>query len=41
VLIGVEFFRGSHTLVTGVGKLELPVPAEPDGRFSTEVFERY
>jgi Transposase, Mutator family len=25
----------------GVGKLELSVPQDPDGRFSTELFERY
>jgi putative transposase len=30
-----------RTLVTRVGKLELRVPQDRDGRFSTEVFERY
>ncbi len=29
------------TLVTRVGKLELRVPQDRDGRFSTELFERY
>ena len=34
---------GSYTrpLVTRVGKLELRVPQDRDGRFSTELFERY
>ena len=31
----------SRTLVTRVGKLELRVPQDRHGRFSTEVFERY
>jgi len=31
----------SRTLVTRVGKLELRVPQDRDGRFSTELFERY
>src|ERR1700755_2819630 len=31
----------SRTLVTRVGKLELRVPQDRDGRFSTEFFERY
>jgi putative transposase len=31
----------SRTLVTRVGKLELRVPQDRGGRFSTEVFERY
>ena len=31
----------SRTLVTRVGKLELRVPQDRAGRFSTEVFERY
>jgi putative transposase len=31
----------SRTLVTCVGKLELRVPQDRDGRFSTELFERY
>ncbi len=30
-----------RTLVTRVGKFELRVPQDRDGRFSTEVFERY
>ena len=30
-----------RTLVTRVGKLELRVPQDRDGRFRTEVFERY
>jgi putative transposase len=30
-----------RTLTTRVGKLELRVPQDRDGRFSTEVFERY
>jgi Transposase, Mutator family len=31
----------TRTLVTRVGKLELCVPRDRDGRFSTELFERY
>ena len=31
----------SRTLITRVGKLELRVPRDRDGRFSTELFERY
>jgi hypothetical protein len=31
----------SRTLITRVGKLELCVPQDRDGRFSTELFERY
>jgi hypothetical protein len=31
----------SRTLVTRVGKLEFRVPQDRDGRFSTELFERY
>jgi putative transposase len=31
----------SRTLVTRVGKLELRVPQDREGRFSTELFERY
>jgi putative transposase len=31
----------SRTLITRVGKLELRVPQDRDGRFRTEVFERY
>ncbi len=37
-------YRASHygrILVTRVGKLELRVPQDRDGRFSTELFERY
>src|SRR5262245_58476990 len=30
-----------RTLVTRVGKLELRIPQDREGRFSTEVFERY
>jgi putative transposase len=36
--------RSGHygrTLITRVGKLELRVPQDRDGRFSTELFERY
>ena len=31
----------SRTLVTRIGKLELRVPQDREGRFSTELFERY
>jgi hypothetical protein len=31
----------NRTLVTRVGKIELQVPQDRDGRFSTEVFDRY
>jgi transposase-like protein len=37
-------YRSGHygrTLVTRVGKLELRVPQDREGRFSTELFERY
>ena len=37
-------YRSGHyprTLVTRVGKLELKVPQDRQGRFSTELFERY
>jgi hypothetical protein len=37
-------YRSGHyerTLVTRVGRLELRVPQDREGRFSTEVFERY
>ena len=37
-------YRSGHygrTLVTRVGKLELRVPQDRQGRFSTELFERY
>ena len=30
-----------RTLVTRIGKLELRVPQDREGRFSTELFERY
>ena len=33
--------RSLRTLVTRIGKLELRVPQDRDGRFSTELFERY
>jgi transposase-like protein len=38
-----EYRSGSYprTLVTHVGKLELRVPQDRDGRFSTELFARY
>ena len=31
----------TRSLVTRVGKLELRVPQDRNGRFSTEIFERY
>ena len=31
----------SRTLITRIGKLELRVPQDREGRFSTELFERY
>ena len=37
-------YRSGHygrTLVTRVGKIELRVPQDRQGRFRTEVFERY
>ncbi len=37
-------YRAGHDyrgLVTRIGKLELWVPLDRDGRFSTELFERY
>jgi len=37
-------YRAGHygrSLVTRIGKLELRVPRDRDGRFSTELFERY
>ena len=30
-----------RSLITRVGKLELRVPQDRNGRFSTEIFERY
>jgi transposase-like protein len=40
---GLGYRSGSYgrTLITRVGKLELRVPQDRDGRFSTELFERY
>ena len=41
---GTVGYRSGHygrTLITRVGKLELRVPQDRDGRFSTELFERY
>ena len=32
---------GGRTLITRIGKLELRVPQDRAGRFSTELFERY
>lgn len=31
----------NRSLITGIGRLELRVPRDRDGRFSTELFERY
>jgi putative transposase len=39
--LGYRSGYDSRTLVTRVGKLELRVPQDRDGRFSTELFERY
>jgi transposase-like protein len=36
----VNYFYG-RTLITRIGKLELRVPQDRAGRFSTELFERY
>ena len=41
---GRQGYRSGYygrTLITGVGKLELRVPQDRAGRFSTELFERY
>jgi transposase-like protein len=41
---GRRGYRSGHyprTIVTRVGKLELRVPQDRDGRFSTELFQRY
>lgn len=41
---GRQGYRAGHysrTLITRIGKLELRVPRDRDGRFSTELFERY
>ena len=39
--IGYRSGHYSRTLITRVGKLELRVPQDRQGRFSTEAFERY
>src|SRR3954464_8721129 len=42
--LGRQGYRSGYygrTLITRVGKLELRVPQDRDGRFSTELFERY
>jgi len=39
--LGYRSGHYSRTLVTRVGKLELKVPQDRQGRFSTELFERY
>ncbi len=39
--IGYRSGHYNRTLITRVGKLELRVPQDRDGRFSTELFERY
>ena len=39
--LGYRSGYSTRTLVTRVGKLELRVPQDRDGRFSTELFERY
>jgi putative transposase len=42
--VGRQGYRSGYygrTLITRVGKLELRVPQDPTGRFSTELFERY
>jgi putative transposase len=39
--LGYRAGHYSRTLITRVGKLELRVPRDRDGRFSTELFERY
>jgi transposase-like protein len=41
---GRQGYRSGYygrTLITGIGKLELRVPQDRAGRFSTELFERY
>ena len=38
---GRQGYRYGRTLITRVGKLELRVPQDRAGRFSTELFERY
>jgi transposase-like protein len=39
--LGYRAGHYSRTLITRVGKLELRVPQDREGRFSTELFERY
>ena len=39
--LGYRAGYSPSTLVTRVGKLELRVPQDRHGRFSTELFERY
>lgn len=39
--LGLRSGHYSRTLITRVGKLELRVPQDRDGRFSTQLFERY
>lgn len=39
--LGYRSGTDPRTLITRVGKLELRVPQDRDGRFSTELFERY
>src|SRR5205814_9986122 len=42
--VGRQGYRSGYygrTLITRVGKLELRVPQDRAGRFSTELFERY
>src|SRR5580693_5694031 len=43
-VVGRQGYRSGYygrTLITRVGKLELRVPQDRTGRFSTELFERY
>ena len=39
--IGYRSGYYSRTLITRIGRLELPLPQDRAGRFSTELFERY
>ena len=39
--LGYRSGHYSRSLVTRIGKIELRVPRDRQGRFSTEVFERY
>lgn len=39
--VGYRAGHYSRSLVTGIGKIELRVPRDRNGRFSTEIFERY